>query len=93
MPREIFVRTQFIRQQDLASCGGIDPDQASRGIGNHNEAIGIDERIERLAEKTTRRKNDLPSSLRIDLDDQTAIVVVDGAVEVVSEGHWKRLTP
>ena len=27
------------------------------------------------------------------MDDQTAIVVVDGAVEVVSEGHWKRLTP
>ena len=26
-------------------------------------------------------------------DDQTAIVVRDGAVEVVSEGHWKRLTP
>jgi len=27
------------------------------------------------------------------MDDQTAIIVVDGAVEVVSEGHWKRLTP
>jgi dipeptidase E len=27
------------------------------------------------------------------IDDQTAIVVRDGAVEVVSEGHWKRLTP
>ena len=27
------------------------------------------------------------------MDDQTAIVVRDGAVEVVSEGHWKRLTP
>jgi dipeptidase E len=27
------------------------------------------------------------------IDDQTAIKVVDGAVEVVSEGHWKRLTP
>jgi len=25
------------------------------------------------------------------LDDQTAITVVDGAVEVVSEGHWKLL--
>ncbi len=25
------------------------------------------------------------------IDDQTAIVVVDGAVEVVSEGQWKRL--
>ena len=27
------------------------------------------------------------------IDDQTAIKVVDGAVEVVSEGHWKRFTP
>ena len=27
------------------------------------------------------------------IDDQTAIHVVDGVVEVVSEGHWKRFTP
>ncbi len=27
------------------------------------------------------------------IDDQTALKVVDGAVEVVSEGHWKRFTP
>src|SRR5215472_10469896 len=27
------------------------------------------------------------------IDDQTAIVVLDGAVEVVSEGHWKRFEP
>ena len=27
------------------------------------------------------------------IDDQTAIKVIDGAVEVVSEGHWKQLTP
>ncbi|MDE9364062.1 Type 1 glutamine amidotransferase-like domain-containing protein [Luteipulveratus sp. YIM 133132] len=27
------------------------------------------------------------------IDDQTAIVVADGAVEVVSEGQWKQLTP
>ena len=27
------------------------------------------------------------------IDDQTAIVVLDGAVEVISEGHWKRFTP
>ena len=25
------------------------------------------------------------------IDDQTAITVVDGHVEVVSEGHWERL--
>lgn len=27
------------------------------------------------------------------IDDQTAITVVDGAVEVVSEGHWKLFNP
>ena len=27
------------------------------------------------------------------IDDQTAITVVDGTVEVVSEGHWKLFTP
>ncbi len=27
------------------------------------------------------------------IDDQTALVVLDGVVEVVSEGHWKRFTP
>ncbi len=27
------------------------------------------------------------------IDDQTAIVVVDGKVSVVSEGHWQRFTP
>ncbi|MCW3053095.1 MAG: peptidase [Chthonomonadales bacterium] len=27
------------------------------------------------------------------MDDQTAIKVVDGAVEVISEGHWKLFTP
>lgn len=27
------------------------------------------------------------------IDDETAIQVVDGAVQVVSEGHWRRFTP
>jgi len=27
------------------------------------------------------------------IDDETALKVVDGAVEVISEGHWKQLTP
>jgi dipeptidase E len=27
------------------------------------------------------------------IDDETAIKVIDGAIEVVSEGHWKRLNP
>jgi dipeptidase E len=27
------------------------------------------------------------------IDDQTALTVIDGTVEVVSEGHWKRFVP
>ena len=27
------------------------------------------------------------------IDDQTALKVIDGVVEVVSEGQWKRFTP
>src|SRR5690606_28565530 len=27
------------------------------------------------------------------IDDQTALQVIDGAVEVISEGHWKLFTP
>jgi dipeptidase E len=27
------------------------------------------------------------------IDDETAIKVIDGAVEVISEGHWKRFAP
>jgi len=27
------------------------------------------------------------------IDDETAIKVVDGTVEVISEGHWKRFVP
>ena len=27
------------------------------------------------------------------IDDETAIKVVDGTVEIVSEGHWKLFTP
>src|SRR5207237_9892553 len=27
------------------------------------------------------------------IDDQTALKVIDGAVEVISEGHWQRFTP
>jgi dipeptidase E len=27
------------------------------------------------------------------IDDETAIKVTDGTVEVVSEGHWKLFTP
>ena len=33
------------------------------------------------------------SVLAYAIDDQTAIRVVDGNVEVVSEGHWKLFTP
>lgn len=33
------------------------------------------------------------AALAYAIDDETAIKVVDGATEVVSEGHWKLFTP
>jgi len=27
------------------------------------------------------------------IDDETAVKVIDGTVEVVSEGHWKLISP
>ena len=35
---------------------------------------------------------DLPQPAYL-IDNQTAIKVTDGAVEIVSEGHWKLVTP
>jgi dipeptidase E len=36
------------------------------------------------------RRHDVPAYA---IDDQPAVKVTDGAVEVVSEGHWKLFTP
>jgi dipeptidase E len=42
--------------------------------------------------KVERMAAEVPASLYA-IDDQTAIQVIDGAVEVISEGHWKLFTP
>lgn len=42
--------------------------------------------------KVKRMATEVPVPL-YGIDDDTAIKVVDGAVEVVSEGHWKLFTP
>jgi dipeptidase E len=42
--------------------------------------------------KVERMSADVPVPLYA-IDDETAIKVVDGTVEVVSEGHWKQFTP
>jgi hypothetical protein len=41
--------------------------------------------LPRLCSSSARRK--------ANSDDETAFKVVDGTVEVISEGHWKLLTP
>jgi dipeptidase E len=46
-------------------------------------------------ESTTARVERMAAEVPVPtyaIDDQTAIKVVDGAVEVVSEGNWKRFT-
>ena len=58
------------------------------------------EALDGLADKTVRSHVDLlrPVAAGVPvpgyaIDDQTAIKVTDGTVEVVSEGHWKLFTP
>jgi dipeptidase E len=51
--------------------------------GNHPESSTA--KVERMAAEVP-----VPTYA---IDDQTAIKVVDGTVEVVSEGHWKLFTP
>jgi dipeptidase E len=49
-----------------------------------------------LPENTMANAEKWAASLRVPgyaIDDETAIQVVDGAVEVVSEGHWKLFAP
>ena len=42
-----------------------------------------------MAEAESGRRHPGPAYA---MDDETAIKVVDGTVEVVSKGHWKRFT-
>ena len=49
-----------------------------------------------LPENTTSHAEKWAAGLRVPgyaMDDETAIKVTDGTVEVVSEGHWKLFTP
>jgi dipeptidase E len=51
---------------------------------------------ERLPENTLLHAEKWAAKMSVPgyaIDDQTAIKVTDGAVEVVSEGHWKLFTP
>jgi dipeptidase E len=51
---------------------------------------------EMLPENTMSNAEKWAAGMRVPayaIDDQTAIKVIDGAVEVVSEGHWKLFTP
>jgi dipeptidase E len=51
---------------------------------------------EMLPENTMADAEKWAASMRVPayaIDDETAIKVIDGVVEVVSEGHWRRLAP
>jgi dipeptidase E len=51
---------------------------------------------EMLPENTMPNAEKWAAGMRVPgyaMDDETAIKVVDGVVEVVSEGHWKQFTP
>jgi dipeptidase E len=75
---------------DFVSWGRADSDKA---LGVVDFAIFPHLDHERLPENSMADAEKWAASMPVPgyaIDDQTAIKVIDGSVEVVSEGHWKR---
>ena len=76
--------------------GWTPPDGGDRALGivdfsifPHVDHVDLPENTMAAAEKWAAG---IPNAAYA-IDDETAITVVDGAVEVVSEGHWKLFSP
>ena len=85
------------------------PNVGEEGVGGWRPPTGGDRTLgvvdfslfphldhERLPENTLAHAERWAAKMQVPgyaIDDQTAIKVTDGAVEVVSEGHWKLFTP
>lgn len=72
------------------------PEGGDRGLGLVDFAIFPHLDHPDLPENTMADAERWAESLPVPgyaIDDQTAIKVVDGTVEVVSEGHWKLFNP
>ena len=65
--------------------------KGSAGVGKRKDASRLSRKLDCLMSSGCLwRHGCLPAYV---IDDQTTIKVIDGVVEVVSEGHWKRFTP
>ena len=72
------------------------PTGGDRTLGLVNFSIFPHLDHEMLPENTMADAEKWAAGMRVPayaIDDQTAIKVIDGAVELVSEGHWKRFPP
>ena len=72
------------------------PSGGDETLGLVNFAMFPHVNNEMLPENTMANAEKWAAGMRVPayaIDDQTALKVIDGAVEVVSEGHWKLFTP
>jgi dipeptidase E len=72
------------------------PTGGDRGLGMVDFAIFPHLDHEMLPDNSMADAKKWAAGMRVQgyaIDDQTALKVIDGAVEVVSEGHWKLFTP
>jgi dipeptidase E len=72
------------------------PDDSDKALGLVDFALHPHLDHERFPENSLANLEKLAATLRVPsyaIDDQTAITVTDGTVEVVSEGHWKLFNP
>jgi dipeptidase E len=72
------------------------PADSDRALGLVNFALFAHLDHERFPEYSLANLEKLAATIPMPtyaLDDQTAIKVIDGNVEVISEGHWKLFTP
>jgi len=72
------------------------PAESDKSLGLLDFAIHPHLDHERFPENSLASLEKLAATIPVPsyaIDDQTAIKVVDGVIEVVSEGHWKLFTP
>ena len=101
-PETVYVGTSGGAMVATPDFGGAGYDDSDPLTGSDN-ALGLVEfsvfpHLERedMPDTTLANIERWAAGIRVPayaIDDQTAITVVDGTVEVVSEGHWKLFTP
>lgn len=81
--------------QEFIGYGWTPPDQLDRGLGVVDFSIFPHLDHEDLPENTMANAETWAQGIQVPgyaIDDQSAIRVIDGVVDVISEGHWKLFT-